>query len=150
MSCDIHLHTEVKINGKWHHYGMPHVHRDYRVFAKMAGVRNYAGGPVPIAEPRGIPEGVTELTRFDCEEWGSDGHTHSWLDAKEIALLYAFINDELKLVDRQIGKVGWWPEKNFGYFFGNTWGDFREYKDHSNGGVPKGVDDIRFVFWFDN
>lgn len=148
MGCDIHLHTEVKINGKWHHYGAPSVHRNYLVFAKMAGVRNYDDKAVPLAKPRGILDGATELTRFDCKQWAGDGHSHSWLNAKEITLLCIFINEELAMKD-SIGLKGW-CEANFGYVFGNTWGGFFKYRDDPNGGVPNGLEDIRFVFWFDN
>lgn len=63
MGCDIHLHTEVKINGVWHHMGAPSVPRNYRLFAKMAGVR---GIETPIAEPRGLPGDATLLTRRDA------------------------------------------------------------------------------------
>jgi hypothetical protein len=149
MGCDIHLHTEVKINGVWHHYGAPCVDRNYRVFAKMADVRNSYSEIEPIAQPRGIPGDATEMTKFDCERWGRDGHSHSWLSAEEIAILYHFINDELRLKGWRVPEAGWWPEDNFGYFFGNTWGGFWEYRDHANSGTPKGVEDVRFVFWFD-
>ena len=44
MSCDIHLHVEVKVNGKWLHYDKVGMHPFfYEMFAKMAGVRGSAG-----------------------------------------------------------------------------------------------------------
>ena len=50
MGCDIHLHAEIKVNGKWEHYAHPHIRRDYRLFAKMASVRNAPyGHPEHIA-----------------------------------------------------------------------------------------------------
>lgn len=39
MGCDIHLHIEIKMNGLWRHYSMPHIERDYCLFGVMAGVR---------------------------------------------------------------------------------------------------------------
>ena len=149
MGCDIHLHTEVKINGKWHHYGCPSVSRSYLVFSKMANVRNNHGVD-PIAEPRGIPSDATELTKFDCERWGCDGHSHSWLSAEEIAALYDYINEDLELYGCRFKHLKWWPEENFGYFFGNTWGGFWKYRNDPGSGTPDGVEDVRFVFWFDN
>jgi len=37
MGTDIHVHTEVKFGGRWHHYGAPKVSRNYRLFTKMRG-----------------------------------------------------------------------------------------------------------------
>ncbi len=145
MGCDIHLHTEVKINGVWHHYGCPNMDRNYSVFAKMADVRN-GRDITPISQPRGIPDDATTLTKYDRERWDGDGHSHSWLGAAEIAVLFDFINTELNLADRRFKTVGWWCEENFGYLFGNTWGGFTRYPDER----PEGLEDIRFVFWFDN
>ena len=142
MGCNIHLHTEVKIDGAWHHYNCPSVDRNYQVFAKMAGVRSY-GDIEPIALPRGTPSDASELTKFSCAYLGSDGHSHSWLSAEEISLLIEYINEDLKL----IGQYNWpWHYNNFGYFFGNSWRSFWDDIDS----VPTGVQDVRFIFWFDN
>lgn len=150
MGCDIHLHTEVKIGGVWLHYGCPDVTREYKVFAKMAGVRNREYCPfTPLASPRGMPSNASALTRFACKAYGVDGHSHSWLGAKEISQLVDFIDDDLKLAGH-LGHVGFWSCENFGYFFGNTWEGFWKYSDDNNSGTPNGVEDVRFVFWFDN
>jgi hypothetical protein len=123
MGCDIHLHQEVKINGVWHHYGCPSVGRSYRLFALMADVRNN-GEVEPIAKQKGVPSDITELTKFDLVGWEDDGHSHSWLSAGEIELLYDFLDS---------GHID-----DLGYVFGYPW-------NH----IPLGVDDFRFVFWFD-
>ncbi len=147
MECNIYLHTEVKINGEWHHYGTPDVSRNYHLFARMAGVRS-DGEVKPIAPPRGIPDDATALTKFDRAHWGVDGHSHSWLGAEEITELTKYIAEVIKLRDG-LG-MSLWDCDNFGYFFGNTWGGFWECRNDPNSGTPKGVEDIRFVFWFDN
>ena len=72
MGCDLHLHTEVKINGKLHHYGSHRPHRNYDLFAKMANVRNYDEEIEPISLPKGLPEDITELTKYDAELLGED------------------------------------------------------------------------------
>lgn len=141
MGCDIHLHTEVKINGVWHHYGSPSVNRSYKVFAKMAGIRNHDNEIEPISQPRGLPEDCSELTLFDHDLWGGDGHSCSYLTAEEITTLYGFIDKELKLLDKF---MGWFPT-NFGYLFGNNFDSFTKYPEEN----PEGLEDIRFVFWFD-
>lgn len=137
MGCDIHMHQEVKINGNWEHYRETGLPRNYAVFSKMAGVR---GDEDPIAEPRGLPSDATVVTRFDSDEWGVDGHTHSWINGDEILKLEEWI--------REKGFVDTWSLESeyWGYLFGNTWGGFTKYPDER----PKGLEDIRFVFWFDN
>ena len=135
MGCDIHLHTEVKINGTWHHYSCP----DVDLFAKMANVRNNRSIE-PISLPRGIPEDATFLTKFVCDVYGVDGHSHSWLNAEEIFILY-----------QEFGPM---PDAcfnlAFGYFFGNDWDTFWKYRNGNSNIIPEGVEDVRFIFWFDN
>ena len=147
MGCDIHLHEEVKINGKWHHYSVRWIHRNYRMFARLADVRNYdINEPEyiqPISQPRGIPEDSTELTKFDCDRWGVDGHSHSWIGADEIREFkewYAKNHWAGEKLD------SWWFEDIFGYMFSNGWDGFTKYPEDN----VSGLEDIRFVFWFDN
>ena len=150
MGCDIHLHTEVKINGVWHHYSCPSVRRFYNVFARMANVRNQPDErefPVePIALPRGLPSDISAVTAFSADRWADDGHSHSWLDAKEIASLYDYVDDYLK-IQAKLNFMSWCTE-NFGYFEGNDWKDFLDEETYEY--FYKGIEDIRFVFWFDN
>ncbi len=147
MSCDIHLHTEVKIDGIWHHYSCPKVHRDYRVFTKMAGVCDIPGIE-PFSEPRGLPKDATRIVQLSSQFWGSDGHSHSWLNAEEIFQLEKYINKELKL-KAQHGCS--WCNANFGFLFHGFWGQF--WENRVTGGydpIRKKLQDIRFIFWFDN
>lgn len=74
MGCDCHAHVEIKINGKWENYSTCRPRRNYALFAKMAGVRNY-DEIVPIAPPRGLPSDISVVTKFDFDNWDSDGHT---------------------------------------------------------------------------
>lgn len=138
MGCDVHIHAEVKIKGKWHHYDQPDCHRDYALFERMAGVR----GDVKeaIAPPRGLPDDATEMTRFCCDYEGGDGHSHSWLSAVEI--------DELEQWDsaREIqprSVIG--PEWDR-FLFGNCYSDFNRSPEENRAGI----EDVRFIFWFDN
>ena len=144
MGCDIHMHTEVKVNGQWYCYGSPSVDR-YLLFALMAGVRNN-WDLKPISEPKGMPDDASIVVKLSRKAYGSDGHSDSYLTAAEIS----------ELADR-------WPEackehhgsydhnddlewNFFGYLDGNSWGGFTKYPDDR----PKWVEDVRFVFWFDN
>lgn len=91
MGCDIHLHIEIKLNGKWEHYGCPSIDRNYRLFTKMAGIKNYTG-ITPIAQPKGLPEDLTIITQFDAKDWEDDAHDSSWLNKEEIVQLSDFLD----------------------------------------------------------
>ena len=134
MGCDIHIHAEVKIGGKWHHYDQPDCDRHYALFEKMAGVRGDVANA--IAAPRGIPEDASFTTRFDRKRWGADGHSHSWISAEEIAQLAAWYGNEYP------GMSAKWDY----YLFGNYYSGFVKYHEER----PEGVEDVRFIFWFDN
>ena len=145
MGCDIHAHGEVKINGEWHHWNQPNISRWYALFARMAGVRNFRGEDYiePISKPRGIPEDATFLTKFDCKRWGVGGHSHSWLSGEELDLLETWADIERKRYE---------PDRFYnlchhaiGYIFSNGWNVKKYPNDY-----PKGVEDARLVFWFDN
>ena len=134
MGCDIHVHTEVKINGVWHHYSIPRVRRNYMLFGKMAGVRNRTVDPISL--PKGLPEDATFLTEFDSNRYGSDGHSHSWLSSEEVNQLSEWW---LRIFTENLSE-------DFGWFFGNSWAGFIKYREEYR---PE-IEDFRFVFWFDN
>jgi hypothetical protein len=145
MGCDIHLHVEVKINGKWEHYNAPDVERHYRLFAKMAGVRNYGNEVQPISLPRGLPTDINAMTKFMSDYEGRDGHNHSWLSSAEVAeLIKSRAEWEYPHYDPNSNTGG---SDLFGYFFGNCFDDFGSPDSKER---LKGVEDFRFVFWFDN
>ncbi len=135
MGCDLHLHTEVKIDGQWEHYAEGNMDRDYQLFELMAGVRG--DEDMAISPPRGMPEDASKLTRIICDDYGEDGHSHSYLTASEIPRLEEFFR---KVRDDNF------PERQWGYFFCNTWGGFSLHPK----GIPHMIQDVRFVFWFDN
>jgi len=157
MGCDIHFHSEVKIYGKWEHYGSPLMMRDYDLFAFMADVRNY-NDITPISQPKGLPDDISVVTKVAAEIWGADGHSHSFLTGRdEIRRLEEF----MKSLDKSRQKVdevdengklingNWYfyfPEKDLDYLFGGSWSGFYEYPKN----YPPQIEDVRFVFWFDN
>lgn len=64
MGCDIHLHAEKRINGRWEHYKEMPYFRNYEVFGKIAGVRGYPYSERVLTEPlRELPEDVNPLTK---------------------------------------------------------------------------------------
>lgn len=137
MGCDIHIVLERNLgNDNWigvhnfPYYRMaktdagccfpPAEERNYNRFSKIAGVRGE--GP----DPRGVPENVSVLAQAEIDDWGSDGHSHSWLPIVEAAKLFAETAYELD----DFGKK--YPES---HFFGLE---------------PEEVAAHRIVFWFDN
>ena len=147
MGCDLHLHIEVKIEDEWHHLNHLEPKRNYAMFAKMAGVRNDSTGETPLALPRGLPGDATKLTLIDSAAWGSDGHSHSWLDWMEVEWLNEFCNGELKPMGwSAISQFeGWLTNSPSGlYLFGDGW------RAGNEGAEARGITDLRFVFWFDN
>lgn len=138
MGCDIHLHTEFKSNGEWHHMNSVRMERDYDLFSYLCGVRGTEDAkPLIWKKNRGLPENISVVTQMDIDEWGDDGHDHNYLNAPEIMLLEEWL---------RVNRSEDFPERQWGYLFGVGWGGFTMYPEDR----PKIVDDVRFVFWFDN
>lgn len=70
----------------------PYGGRNYDLFAILANVRNgngFAGydtgdGFIPMDMPRGLPKDVTQTIKNKSEEWGVDGHSHSYFNLQEL------------------------------------------------------------------
>lgn len=141
MGCDIHLHAEIKLDGVWYCYSSPNIQRNYELFAKMAGVRGF--GP----EPRGIPNDLSKVVQLSYDEWGSDAHSASWLSVDEIQKLEHWLEAEYQDRKKKYPDAPYYyPEMEWGYLFGNGFGSFNEHRSS----YPKEIQDVRFVFWFDN
>lgn len=143
MGCSIHLHEEIKVNGEWYHYGSPSVKRDYEVFAKMAGIRR--NDIEPISEPKGMPDDATLLTQLDFEKYGQSLHDASWLGAEEISELYDWMKEN-GILEHSLKFI---EEDYFDYLYGNAFSAFHEY-GHRGSSIPEEIEDVRFVFFFDN
>lgn len=87
MGCDIHCYIEYKPAGSddWSDFGgRINPGRNYDLFAKLAGIRNY-DEIEPVAKPRGYPKDAA----YEAEKKyvsNPDWHTHSWLTADEFAV----------------------------------------------------------------
>jgi len=145
MGCDIHLHIEAKVNERWEHYAAPHVNRWYQLFAWMAGVRGEPSEAIVV--PRGAPQDASILTQILRKDYGSDGHSDSWLDHNEIMELEDRI--EKWCEQEQRTKLDYDLEHNIlhTYLAGNS---FTSKWRYPGSALPEGITDIRFVFWFDN
>ena len=114
MGCDIHFYVEKQVNGVWQsadHWepsestgdeGMSELEapyktqyysgRNYNLFSILADVRNGSGfagcdtgnGFVPLDDPRGLPDDVSEEVKAVSDRWEGDGHSHSWFAVSEL------------------------------------------------------------------
>lgn len=82
MGCDIHIEIEYRNKaGVWQPvYIEPQARwlieqRDYRAFARLAGVRNY-GNVTPIAAGRGLPGDIHPTTK---SKLSNADHSFSWV-----------------------------------------------------------------------
>jgi hypothetical protein len=77
-----------------------------------------------------MPEDVSEVVQMECEDWDTDGHSHSWLSAKEIETLKDWIAEHNEKEPYKI---------NLSLPYQIEYADEREH-----------IEDVRLVFWFDN
>jgi len=139
MGCDIHSHIEVKIKGKWHYYDEVNISRNYRLFSRMADIRNEEN-IIPLSTPKGLPKDITFMTKLKSDYWDTDGHSHSWLSSKELFYLEEWIERNKILPDLA----------HKGFFFGSTFSGWIKYPEDTIRLRELGVEDFRLVFWFDN
>jgi hypothetical protein len=135
MGCDIHGTIEKKVGDKWVMVNRlsdePSLNRNYERFGALAGVRA-TGGP----KPKGIPLDVSESTKLFIDYWGSDGHSHSYLDLRKAATI--FLKTESEYNSNSLRHFPITDSDPVSYYFG-----IEEYE------YTKG-EEYRLVFWFDN
>ena len=106
----------------------------------MAGVRGDLENA--IVAPRGLPQDLSVLTAHNVKRWESDcGHSYSWLNAVEVAALATWYEDG------RFGQYGFFEMWLGTYLFGHGFEVVANYPDIA---AKEGVEDVRFVFWFDN
>lgn len=142
MGCDIHAYIEVKVDGKWHLYSQPRFPRSYKMFAKLAGVRNREDID-PISEPRGLPENLSSLVNIEYEHDELDAHSESYLNREELELFTNWVNDPKNGLSKYNGDF---EHSVMGYANGNPYYSIGKYPE-SHAYQYK---DVRMVFWFDN
>lgn len=104
MGCDIHFYVEKKDeNGKWvsvdkwstdpwecdeqdyidvKSEDSFYHDRNYLLFGILAHVRDRR--VVSISLPRGLPEDISPEVKKRSDDYGGDGHSHSWLTLAEL------------------------------------------------------------------
>jgi hypothetical protein len=109
MGCDIHCVAEKFSDGKWEAMPLeprPFDMRGYGVFAFLAGVRNYSG-VTPISEPKGFPADASKAALAWADEYGTDGHSHSWLWMSDLLDFDYDAEIEDRRVTRQLAPNMW-------------------------------------------
>jgi hypothetical protein len=143
MGCDIHLHIEIKVNGKWEHFAAPSVNRWYELFEKMAGVCGDIENAISV--PKGLPQDLSALTQHIYDYEKRDAECASYLTGNEIVELSEWLDKYGKQVNAVINY-----DLESGilktYLLGNSFAGFYKYPEES----PEWIEDVRFVFWFDN
>jgi hypothetical protein len=139
MGTDIHAHVEVKLHGRWLHYGAPHVDRNYDLFTCICSVRGEDSDIEPVTEPKRFPDDASEITKMIYDYDGGPEYTHSagWLTRSEMRKVAEWYETR-EVPHRQGSHHGF--EGVFGYLCGNPL-----YSDDQ-----KLFEDVRIVFWFDN
>lgn len=120
MGCDIHVFVERFWRGKWvmdNKAARYAPDRNYGRFAALAGVR----GPGP--KPKGLPDDCSDSVLMIAEDWGHDGHSHSWYTMDEAIDIWV----DTDYVDNYMG-----IDPSYYYFNIDKPGQYR------------------VVFWFDN
>ena len=147
MGCDIHFHIEVKVGGKWEHYAAPSVERWYKFFGLLAGVRDKEVASVSV--PKGFPKDASIVTKICYEDEKLDAHTVSWLDHNEIMKVEDALDEwraDADNTDFAAYDLEWGILHT--YLVGNSFTAHWRYDDDRY--LPEGIDDVRWVFWFDN
>ena len=175
MGCDIHSFAEIrnKQTGKWekveNYFSLddfdkkyykkdkgdnPFGWRNYSMFAFLADVRNYDHCK-PLSEPRGLPDDVSNEIKDECDRWGCDAHSMSFLIVKELLdfdyeqkfwkrrvtkKVSPILFNGAALAEEGEGTILTYRE-NLGEWF------FKHLNELKELGEP---DDVRIVFWFDN
>lgn len=192
MGCDIHLFKEKKINGAWvtadewqpetdwdgedrlecisENYGS----RNYNLFGFLAkGVRRNHSKSFGI---KGMPEDASTEVKEQCERWGCDGHSHSYLSLSELHAASAIVKIEKFTITGMMHAEQWELVQEESKKEDPNWDVIYPYCQMTNisGYVPfsidvpmsfilgRDIDDIianfegidgedhRIVFWFDN
>lgn len=161
MGCDIHWHSETKVDGEWvcdqantrtvevyeegtPHIGLenfPHRGRNYWLFGLLNPECGRSEWPWSF-EPKGEPEDSSAEVQEQIREWGADGHSHSYLTRAELKAKLGEIH--LARAELLITPGGMQYSEGANHLMQRL----HEIISSLNAAVPD--EDQRLVFWFDN
>ena len=127
MGCDIHGWVECKVGDKWVAVKpLKDDSRNYMRFSKLAGVRCYDKQNDVV--PLGVPNDVSDTTKFYIDYWEGDGHSHSYMP----------LADAYKIFE----ETCWYDVKPPDMFY-----HFFDIDSHNRRYI---INNMRLVFWFDD
>lgn len=105
----------------------PYHARHYALFALLAGVRNYDDEITPLSAPRGVPADISDLGARVIDDFGADGHTHSWYTLAELwehrfriaEISREFVDDTLVILHGYVPEGGTDEDVRLVFFFDN-------------------------------
>ena len=109
----------------------PYGGRCYRLFGALAGVRDTSIEMIVPGRYNQLPDDVSVELESMSDDFGVDGHSHSYLTLREL-----MDSKYYKMTEQELADMGIDP-----YFFKTMVPDLQKF------GNP---DDIRIVYWFDN
>lgn len=152
MGCDIHFYTERRskrvlreeainkiideqeiVTDDWEYFRTTEPGRNYYLFGALADVRStFKCGP--IAEPRGLPDNISDIVKENYKHWIGDAHSSSYFTLQElIDVDWVKYNDEV-------------TEKNKNT---NVFTEFLLIIEEMKK-IDSNYSNVRCVFWFDN
>jgi len=152
MGCDIHFHIEIKTGTDiWHHYSAPDIDRNYAFFGFLAGVRNSEIKPIKTDDDK-LPVDASFITKLNYYHWEGCCHNIRVFGQKEIKQMYDRWQEYKKYIghENKFFEPEWHVLKT--YLFGNSFvlPDKEKYEENGYNDPLKYIEDIRFIFWFDN
>lgn len=141
MGQNIHMHIEVKHDGRWQHYAAPHVARNYTLYGLLGSERALEDVEPLRALKVGVPVDASEVTSacldMDRQDYGPGVYRNArWLDADGIVKLQAAWH---------LANPGKTPQETdlestvlHTYISGNAIA------------AHYGFEDVRLIWWFDN
>ncbi len=139
MATSIHAFGEVKVGGRWYLHSKFKIDQSYSLFNKIAGINSDDYEEDILLPLKGIPKDVSLVTLRYYESYNEDAHSATWFNQSEIKQLIKWMIHKGRYSYSDI-------EQTFGYVFGQYWSSATDEKEY----IPKDLQDVRFVFWFDN
>lgn len=143
MGTNLHVHIEVKLNGKWEHFAAPCVTRDYHLFAAINGLDaefiRPSNRPIAVSRHHELPEDMSAITRVCLEQSRSLGlRGFGYLEAEDIDAL----QEELYRSTPEVCRTGF-DKLNLEHNIFRTCIGGNTIAGHT------GFEDSRIVYWYD-
>lgn len=126
--------------------------RDYSLFARLANVRGYFD---ERSNAKGLPADVSPAILQACEDYGTDGHSHSWVTLEEFSEIvkehgYRSTKDDA-FYDRFVTEFESRPQPYATIVnYCNKLKEEKSIDKHILGSDTSSEVQVRIVFWFDN